>query len=99
VPSALDLISDPGNKRILELILIRQEMGRPFAAPPGVPAERVAILRQAFEATLKDRAFLNDAKRLQMEIDPLSGPEIEKLLATAYSAPKAVVAEAAKLVP
>jgi len=99
VPSALDLISDPGNKRILELILIRQEMGRPFAAPPGVPAERLAILRQAFETTLKDPAFLSDAKRLQMEIDPLTGPEIEKLLATAYSAPKAVVAEAAKLVP
>ena len=63
------------------------------------PAERMAILRQAFEATLKDPAFLSDAKRLQMEIDPLTGPEIEKLLAAAYRAPKAVVAEAAKLVP
>jgi tripartite-type tricarboxylate transporter receptor subunit TctC len=99
VPSALELVSDPAKKRVLELILTRQEMGRPFAAPPGVPPERLAVLRNAFEMTLKDPAFLSDAKRLQMEIDPLTGPEIEKLLATAYSAPKGIVAEAAKLVP
>jgi len=99
VPSALELVSDPNAKRTLELILTRQEMGRPFAAPPGVPPDRVALLRSAFEKTLKDPAFLSDAKRLQMEIDPLTGPEIEKLLATAYGAPKAIVAEAAKLIP
>jgi tripartite-type tricarboxylate transporter receptor subunit TctC len=99
VPSALELLSKPDDRRVLELILVRQEMGRPFAAPPGVPAERLAILRRAFEATLKDPAFLSDAARLQMEIDPLSGPEIEALLAKAYSAPKDVVAAAAKLVP
>ena len=99
VPSALELVSDPNAKQTLELILTRQEMGRPFAAPPGVPADRVAMLRNAFEMTLKDSAFLSDAKRLQMEIDPLTGPDIEKLLATAYSAPKGIVAEAAKLVP
>ncbi len=99
VPSALELLSKPEDRRVLELILVRQEMGRPFAAPPGVPAERLAILRRAFEATLKDPAFLSDAARLQMEIDPLSGPEIEALLAKAYSAPKDVVAAAAKLVP
>ncbi|MEA2824587.1 MAG: hypothetical protein QOF03_1069 [Alphaproteobacteria bacterium] len=99
VPNAIDLISNPENKRILELILIRQEMGRPFAAPPGVPAERIALLRQAFDATLKDPEFLADAKRLQMEIDPLKGEEIEKLLKTAYSAPAPIVSRAADLVP
>jgi tripartite-type tricarboxylate transporter receptor subunit TctC len=99
VPSALDLLSNPADRRVLELILIRQEMGRPFAAPPGVPAERLAILRRAFDATLKDPAFLSDAARLQMEIDPLNGAEIEALLAKAYSSPKDVVAAAAKLVP
>jgi hypothetical protein len=50
-------------------------MGRPFAAPPGVPAERIALLRQAFDATLRDPQFLADAKKLQMEIDPLKGEE------------------------
>jgi tripartite-type tricarboxylate transporter receptor subunit TctC len=99
VPGAMDLISNPENRRILELILIRQEMGRPFAAPPGVPAERIALLRQAFDATLKDPQFLADAKRLQMEVDPLKGDEIEQLLKTAYGAPAPIVARAATLIP
>jgi len=99
VPSAIDLIPNPDSRKILELILIRQEMGRPFAAPPGVPADRVQILRQAFDATLKDPAFLADAKRLQMEVDPLQGADIERLLRQAYNAPAPIVAQAAALVP
>jgi hypothetical protein len=99
VPNVLELLSSPFDREVLELILVRQEMGRPFAAPPNVPAERMAILRGAFEATLKDPAFLTDAARLQMDIDPLTGPQIEALLAKAYSAPRDVVAAAARLVP
>jgi tripartite-type tricarboxylate transporter receptor subunit TctC len=99
VPSALDLLSNPADRRVLELILIRQEMGRPFAAPPGMPPQRLAVLRRAFDATLKDSAFLSDAARLQMEIDPLDGPAIEALLAKAYNAPRDVIAAAAQLVP
>jgi tripartite-type tricarboxylate transporter receptor subunit TctC len=99
VPSALELVGNPETRKVLELILVRQEMGRPFAAPPGVPADRVALLRRAFEETLKDPAFLADAMKLQMEIDPLKGEEIEKLLKAAYSAPQPIVAQAAKLVP
>jgi len=99
VPSAIDLVSKSEDKKTLQLILIRQEMGRPFALPPGVPADRVQMLRRAFDATLKDPAFLADAKRLQMEIDPLTGEEVEKLLRTAYAAPKDVVARAAPLIP
>jgi tripartite-type tricarboxylate transporter receptor subunit TctC len=98
VPNALDLISNPDDRRVLELILIRQEMGRPFAMPDGVAPDRVAILRAAFEATLKDPAFLSDAAKLQMEIDPLTGGEIEELLKTAYSAPQPIVQRAAQLV-
>jgi tripartite-type tricarboxylate transporter receptor subunit TctC len=97
VPNAIDLVSDPDDKKVLELILIRQEMGRPFAVSPGVPADRVAILRQAFEATLKDPSFLNEASKLQLEIDPLRGVQIEALLKTAYSAPKPIVTRAAQL--
>ncbi len=97
VPNAIDLVSDPDNKKVLELILIRQEMGRPYAVPPGTPPDRVAILRKAFADTLKDPAFIAEAGKLQLEIDPLTGPEIEGLLKTAYSAPKAVVARAAAL--
>jgi tripartite-type tricarboxylate transporter receptor subunit TctC len=99
VPSAIDLVSDPETKKVLELILTRQETGRPFAAPPGVPADRVALLRQAFDATMKDPAFLADAKRLEMEVDPLTGAEVEALLRKAYSAPPDIIARAAPLIP
>jgi tripartite-type tricarboxylate transporter receptor subunit TctC len=98
VPSALDLVTDPESKAVLELILIRQEAGRPFAAPPGVPADRVAALRRAFEATLGDAEFRADAERAQLEIEPLTAAEIEKYLAAAYSAPKAIVQKAGALV-
>jgi tripartite-type tricarboxylate transporter receptor subunit TctC len=98
VPNALDLVANPEDKQVLQLILARQEMGRPFAMPPGVPADRVAILRAAFEATLKDPAFLADAEKLQMEVDPLTGAEIEALLKTAYAAPREIVQRAAQLV-
>jgi tripartite-type tricarboxylate transporter receptor subunit TctC len=97
VPSAIDLVTDPDSKKVLELILIRQEMGRPFATPPGVPADRLAILRKAFDETLKDPAFLAEAAKVQLELDPLTGADIEGLLKTAYSAPKPIVARAAKL--
>lgn len=98
VPSALDLVADPTNKRVMELILMRQEAGRPFAAPPGTPSDRVAALRQAFVKTLADPGFIAEAAKLQLEIDPLSGKAIEKLLAKAYAAPKPIVQRAAALV-
>src|SRR5262249_13807238 len=63
VPSALDLVADVESRQVLELILIRQEAGRPFAAPPGVPADRLAALRRAFDATLADGEFRADADR------------------------------------
>jgi tripartite-type tricarboxylate transporter receptor subunit TctC len=97
VPSAIDLVSDPDNRRVLELILIRQEMGRPFALPPGTPADRIAVMRQAFDATMKDPDFLAEAAKLQLEIDPLTGAQISDLLKRAYSAPTPIVARAAQL--
>lgn len=98
VPSALELVTDPQNKRVMELILLRQEAGRPFAAPPGTPADRVAALRQAFGETLKDPAFVAAAEQTRLEVDPLTGQEIENMLAKAYAAPKAIIERAAALV-
>ena len=98
VPSALDLLSDPESRQLLELILIWQEAGRPFAAPPGIPGDRLAALRHAFDATVRDPDFLAEARRLQMEVDPLSAVEIDSLLASAYRAPKEIVRRAAVLV-
>ena len=72
VPSALDLVNGP-DKQILGIDSIRQEMGRPFALPPGVPADRIAMLRRAFEDTMRDPAFIAEAAKVSLEIDPLTG--------------------------
>lgn len=98
VPMALDAVKDPKKKLVMELLLIRQEPGRPIIAPPEVPADRVAALRAAFNATMKDENFLADSKRSHLEIDPLTADEIEKLIKRAYSYPKETVEVAAELV-
>jgi tripartite-type tricarboxylate transporter receptor subunit TctC len=98
VPSALDLVSDPQNRQVMELILLRQEAGRPFAAPPGTPTDRVAALRLAFAETVEDPAFLAAAEQSGLEVEPLTGAEIENMLAKAYAAPKPIVERAAALV-
>jgi tripartite-type tricarboxylate transporter receptor subunit TctC len=98
VPSALDLVKNADDRQVMELILVRQEAGRPFAAPPGTPADRVAALRQAFEETLVDPDFVAEADKMQLEIEPMTGAEIEKMLANAYAAPKDIVQRAAELV-
>src|SRR5439155_11757406 len=98
VPSALELVTDPESRQVLELILIRQEAGRPFAAPPGVPGDRLAALRRGFDETLQDQDFRADAERVQLEIDPMTAREVDKLLAGAYGGPKAIVQQAAALV-
>jgi tripartite-type tricarboxylate transporter receptor subunit TctC len=98
VPSALDLVGDPVKKQVLELILIRQEIGRPVAAPPGVPADRIEVLRRAFDDTMKDPEFLAEAEKAQLEIEPLNARAIDILLANAFATPKAIVAQAAQLI-
>jgi tripartite-type tricarboxylate transporter receptor subunit TctC len=98
VPSALDLVSDPVKREVLELILIRQEIGRPVAAPPGVPADRLEVLRRAFDDTMKDPEFLAEAAKAQLEIEPLTAREIDALLANAFATPRAIVAQAAELI-
>jgi tripartite-type tricarboxylate transporter receptor subunit TctC len=76
---------------VFEFLFAPQEMGRPFFAPPGVPAERLAALRRAFELTLKDPAFLTDADKLGVEVQHVGGEAIEKLLARVYASPKEVI--------
>jgi tripartite-type tricarboxylate transporter receptor subunit TctC len=102
-PERLDLPSladfaDDRQKQVLRLVTSRQVMGRPFAAPPGVPEDRKKALRQAFDATLKDPAFLEEATKLGLDVNPVSGAEIDKLIAQLYSTPKDLVDEASKAI-
>src|SRR5262245_20630124 len=86
----------PGNPNIIAKNM--PAAGPPFAAPPGVPADRLTALRRAFDATLADGEFRADADKAQLEIEPLTAAEIETLLAKAYSAPRAIVQKAAALI-
>jgi tripartite-type tricarboxylate transporter receptor subunit TctC len=65
---------------------------RPLAAPPGVPEERAQLLRRAFDATMKDPAFVAEAAKLQFEVDPLTGEEVQALVAQLAATPRDVVA-------
>jgi hypothetical protein len=88
VPSALDLVKDEQGHKVFEVLLARQENGRPFALPPGTPPDVVATFRQAFEALVKDPAFLEDAAKLNADISPTSGEEIAQLLNKTAATPK-----------
>lgn len=90
VPMAIDLLKSPEDRQVLELIVVPQEFGRPFLAPPGVPADRMALYRQAFQAVLKDPAFRAESAAAHFGIDPLDDRQIQALLARAYAAPKAI---------
>ena len=70
----------------------RTEYGRPYFVPPDVPAERVQALRRAFDATMKDPAFVADAAKLQLQVDPMTGEEVQTLVAQLAETPPAVVA-------
>lgn len=95
VPSALDLAPTPQAKKVLELIFAKYGMSRPFMAPPGIPAERLAALRQAFDDTMADDAFLAEAQKLGMEIKPVKGTDIQALVSRILNAPPDL-AEAAR---
>ena len=86
----------PEDKAALKLIVSRQSIARPFAAPPGVPADRVAALRTAFDATMKDPDFLAETKKLALEVRPVSGSAVEQLIKDVYASPPEVVKLAAQ---
>ena len=97
VTMGLERIENPDDLKAVRLILLQQEFGRPYVAPPAIPPERLAALRTAFEQTMKDPGFLADAKKTGMSIDPITGADIEDLLKQAYSAPKETIARATEI--
>jgi tripartite-type tricarboxylate transporter receptor subunit TctC len=93
VPLITDFATTDRQRQILRLVFSRQAMARPFAAPPGIPPERKAALRKAFDETMKDPAFLDEAKQRGLEVNPVSGTEIDELIGDLYRSPPDVVAE------
>jgi tripartite-type tricarboxylate transporter receptor subunit TctC len=97
VPLVVDLAKNDQQRKILRLIFARQVMGRPFLAPPGVPSDRADALRKAFLDTLKDKEFLADTEKAKMEINPVSGKEVDEVVKESYATPPEIAKQAAAL--
>jgi tripartite-type tricarboxylate transporter receptor subunit TctC len=86
VPYVLDLAKTQEQKDLLVILNGPGELGRPFIVAKQVPADRVATLRAAFEAMIRDEAFLAEAQKQNLPLDPVTGEEAEKIIKTIYSA-------------
>jgi tripartite-type tricarboxylate transporter receptor subunit TctC len=97
VPLVIELAKTDEQKQVLKLIFARQVMGRPYLAPPGIPKDRADALRKAFMDTMQDPDFIADAEKSQLEINPVPGETLQKLVAEIYQTPPAVAQQAATL--
>ena len=87
LPNVMGLATTPEYKQILGIVLSNQGLGRPFFAPPGVPADRVKALQDAFMATMKDREFLAEAAQYKFEITPIDGAAMASYVDRIYTTP------------
>jgi tripartite-type tricarboxylate transporter receptor subunit TctC len=94
VPVILDFAKSEDDRRVLEIVFARQSIGYPYAAPPNVPADRLAAVRKAFDATLKDPEFLAATAKGGLLTDGVTGPQIQTLLENLYSMPPAIIERA-----
>ena len=92
VPTMLELAKSDADRQAMTMLFARTEYGRPYFLPPDVPVERVAALRRAFDATMKDPAFVAEAAKLQFDVDPLTGEQVQALVAQLAATPREVVA-------
>jgi tripartite-type tricarboxylate transporter receptor subunit TctC len=90
-PMVIEAARSTDDRLALELFFARAAMGRPFVAPPGVPADRLAALRTAFDAALADPAFLEDAKKQNLNVVPVSAREMREVVSRAYATPPDIV--------
>jgi len=98
VPFVLDFAKTEQDKQAIEFLYAGQGIGRPFVAPPGMTADRVKMLRDAFMATMKDPDFLADAKKQKLDVDPEDGEHLAALINKIYATPKPIVNKIAELI-
>jgi hypothetical protein len=88
------LLKTPEHKQLANLIFRQTELARPLAAPPGTPKDRVAALRKAMLATMKDPGMVADGKKVAIDWDPVPGEEAQQMFAGFYNTPPALVKKA-----
>jgi tripartite-type tricarboxylate transporter receptor subunit TctC len=98
VPFVRDLARNENERQSIEFLYAGQGIGRPFVAPPDLPAARLKMLRIAFDATMKDPDFAAEAKRSKLELEPEDGEHLAALIAKIYATPKAIVDRVTSLI-
>jgi len=91
VPTMLELAKSDADRQAMTMLFARTEYGRPYFLPLDVPAQRVAALRRAFDATMRDAAFIAEAAKLQFDVDPLTGEVVQALVGQLAATPREVV--------
>jgi len=98
VPRLVDLAHNGEQRQILELFSQAEKVGRSLTAPPGLPPERIAELRSAFAATLKDPGFLADAEKMQLSLTPLMGDKLQAIIEKSFAYSPAIIEQAQALI-
>jgi hypothetical protein len=99
VPLVMDMARNQTERQALELIFSRQSMGRPFLAPPDLPADRAKALQAAFWAAATDSALLAEADRMKLEVNPVSGPDVAAMIDRMYKAAPEVIELVERVMP
>ncbi|MFL6799042.1 MAG: Bug family tripartite tricarboxylate transporter substrate binding protein [Xanthobacteraceae bacterium] len=94
VPLAVDFAKGEDERRILELFYSSEVFGRPYMMPPGMPEQRITALRAAFMATMRDPDLTAEAQRIGLDVDPISGEELQTLAERIYASPAPLIAKA-----
>jgi tripartite-type tricarboxylate transporter receptor subunit TctC len=90
-PTLLELVKSDEDKKLLEAYLTKYKLARPLALPPGVPADRVAAIRAAFEATMKDPEYLAEAEKGRIEISPVNGATAQAMVKQIQATPQPII--------
>jgi tripartite-type tricarboxylate transporter receptor subunit TctC len=97
-PFVVDLAQKPDDKQAIEFLYAGQGIGRPFIAPPNLPTDRLKMLRDAFDATMKDPEFIAESGLRKLTLDPEDGEHLEALIKKTYATPKPIIDRVAKLI-
>jgi tripartite-type tricarboxylate transporter receptor subunit TctC len=94
IPSLEELTTNPDDRKIMDLVVSGNYIGRPQAMPPGTPADRVAAMRAAFQTTMKDPVFIAEVEKLRLELDPVSGEELQSYITKLQDVPQHLIPKA-----
>jgi tripartite-type tricarboxylate transporter receptor subunit TctC len=96
-PTALEIARNEEQRAVIRFLFSPEEVARPFVAPPGLPTDRLGILRSAFDATMKDNEFLQEAQKARLDVNPRTGDDVTSIIKQIYTAAPSVVAKAKEI--